>query len=949
MAKPKVSKNKTRNGLARLQRVSLWSFNNPRKTALIWLTFVLFGAACYGTLLKREGFPSIVTPLALGQGSYLVNDPAKVDKDVAVPLNKYVVDQKGVKTVQTQSFDNFYATVIYYKDNVDSKVRSQQLSKSIASEQILPPQATLQLSPLEFGFTTRGDDLVISIYSNDPNVSTESLVEQGNKTATFIKSKNLLLVRDASVIDPFESATNPFTGATETNQKSFDRFSNRENEVSKSRKSVVVGVQAQPAADNIELDAQLRGVITELNQQPESKGYVAVVSGSFAPQIKEQISTLQTSLLEGLLAVLIVGSLVIAIRASIVTVISMITVIAITNGLLYLFGYSLNTITLFGLILGLSLIVDDTIIMVEAIDVQRRRNKDPGVAVSTATGKVSKAMIAATSTAVLSFAPLIFVGGILGSFIRAIPITIIAALLTSLFVALVFIPFFARYLLLSKKQMGEENVHERSAGIEAAIARFISGPMLWAKGSTKKLFGVGTVALFIGFGFIVAGGFIFQKVTFNIFPNSKDGNQLTTTITYNPNTDINQAQKIASDVDKIIIATTGEDFVKSSYFGQANIQTATQTIDITDYSERDITAPQLVEQLNTKYKQYKGATVKAGQNDAGPPAAAFVVQVESSKNRPAATKLAEDIEAYLQQEGAVKRPNGDNIAMDKVSLANTSIYTRTDNKQFVAVEVKYVDTDTTTLVNQTRDAVEAKFGADKVASYGLPKDAITFNAGQEDENQDSFKTLAIAFPILLMVIYVVLAFQFRSLLQPAVIFMALPFSFFGITLGLYLTDNAFSFFAMLGFFALIGLSIKNTILLTDFANQARKAGMHPVDAAHAALAERFRPLIATSLTAVFSLIPLALSSPFWEGVAVVLIFGLLSSTFLVVTVFPYYYLGAEFLRLHINRRTGVAWLILTIALMMVLYRAGASGALLAPIISALLIWGTKKVAGRAKT
>jgi multidrug efflux pump subunit AcrB len=153
--------------------------------------------------------------------------------------------------------------------------------------------------------------------------------------------------------------------------------------------------------------------------------------------------------------------------------------------------------------------------------------------------------------------------------------------------------------------------------------------------------------------------------------------------------------------------------------------------------------------------------------------------------------------------------------------------------------------------------------------------------------------LAIAFPILLVVIFVLLAFQFRSLLQPLLIFMAIPFSLFGVTLGLYLTDNAFSFFAMLGFFALIGLSIKNTIMLTDYANQARRAGMSPIDAVVAALGERFRPLIATSITAICSLIPLSLTSPFWQGLAVVLIFGLASSTFLVLTVFPYYYLGAE--------------------------------------------------------
>ena len=61
-------------------------------------------------------------------------------------------------------------------------------------------------------------------------------------------------------------------------------------------------------------------------------------------------------------------------------------------------------------------------------------------------------------------------------------------------------------------------------------------------------------------------------------------------------------------------------------------------------------------------------------------------------------------------------------------------------------------------------------------------------------------------------------------------------------------------------------------------------------------------MIATSLTAVVSLIPLTLSSPFWQGLTVVLIFGLLSSTFLVITVFPYYYLGAEFIRQHLSFR-----------------------------------------------
>lgn len=402
---------------------------------------------------------------------------------------------------------------------------------------------------------------------------------------------------------------------------------------------------------------------------------------------------------------------------------------------------------------------------------------------------------------------------------------------------------------------------------------------------------------------------------------------------------------IAGEVNQIVSQTTGSNFVQSSYYGEADVKTANQTIDIVDYNKRKETAPEYVKALNAKFKRFDKAYVKAGQNDAGPPAADFTIQVESTTNREGATKLAEDIASYLK-DANIKRADGTAIKIDAVSVANTSIYTRNNNKQFVAVTVKFADTDTTTLVTLTRDTVKKRFSPSEVSGYGLPRDAISYNAGQEDENQDSFKTLAIAFPLLLLVIYIVLGFQFRSLLQPGLIFMAIPFSFFGVTLGLYLTDNAFSFFAMLGFFALIGLSLKNTILLTDYANQARRKGMHPVDAAHEALAERFRPLIATSLTAVVSLIPLALSSPFWQGLAVVLIFGLLSSTFLVITVFPYYYLGAEFLRLHINRKTGLSWLIITIALAVLFGKSAPQAIILTPVISAFLIWITKRVAKR---
>ncbi|MDL2363180.1 MAG: efflux RND transporter permease subunit [Patescibacteria group bacterium] len=929
-----------------LQKLSLFFFKRKRTTALIWLVVLAFGIASYATLLKREGFPTIESPFAIAQGSYLVNDSAKVDSDVAKPLSDFLLKQEGVKTVQTQSFDNFYTATVSYKDNVQAEPRSQEIQKALDKDTILPANATGKIEAFKFGWTQRGDNMVVSFYAKNNTVTQEELNKQAQKAAKFIESQHLPLVRSASAINPFEVAVNPMTGEKQSTQKSFESFGERQDGSSKFYTAAVIGIGAYDKADNLELDKQVQGAVDKLNASSEFSGYKATISGSYAPDIKFQVSELQQTLLEGLLAVLVVASILIAVRASLIIIIAMVSVIAIVNALLYVIGYSLNTITLFSLVLGLSLIVDDTIIMTEAIDAQRRRHTDATEAISVATRKIGRAMVAATLTAALSFAPFLFVGGILGKFIRAIPVTIISALLISLFVALVFIPLFARFLLLGKKQMGKKESHNLASGFEAKIARFISAPMLWAKNSKKKLTFVGIIAIIVGFGFIGAGGALFQKVTFNIFPPDKDSNVLNLVLTYPANTSVSTAEATATSANQIMAKELGDNFEKAANYNFANTQSSTLTVYLKDYKQRKVTAPQLVDKLSAKFANFKGAKVAVNTSGAGGPPGVFSIHVDA-RERDNALKLANDIQQYLETT-KLKRIDGTTVKVSSVAVDNTSIRTRKNSKAYIGVGIKFKDTDTSALFTLTQDKVKKAFPPSRVASYGLDKNALSFDLGQESENQDSFKTLALAFPVLLLLMYLLLASQFRSLLQPLLIFMALPFSLFGITLGLYLTDNAFSFFSMLGFFALIGLSIKNTILLTDSANQARQSGMHAVDAAHEALAERFRPLVATSFTAIVSLIPLAITSPFWEGLCVVLICGLLSSTFLVITVFPYYYLGTEYLRTRINRRTGISWLVLSIAATIMLIKVGAGpAAVIAPVIAALLIYfGRRKLRHR---
>lgn len=881
-----------------LPRVSLFFFDKRLLTLVLWVVLLGFGIISYTSLLKREGFPSISIPLVVVSGTYAESGEV-VDEQVAKPLANIALDQPGLSTITTTSQDNFVRAAAQFDESVDADTARKNLEQAVKNSGQLPAGAELTFSAPYFGATGGSSekiDATVSLFSKN-NASLQDLTEKANEAVAYLNKNKGSQVAEYFVQSPYASIPNPVTGQTQTVQQSFDRYAiNKSAGAANFYESVIIGVASIEDADVIQLDQQIQQNITAMQQQAAFAGYGAEISASFAPSIEESISELQRVLLEGLIAVLVVGSLVIALRASIITVISMVTVVAMTLGLLLLFGYTLNVITLFALILGLSLIVDDTIIMVEALDAARRRNKTARDAVKQAARKVSRAMVAATFTAAFSFAPLLFVSGILGTFIRAIPVTIISALLISLFVALVFIPQFAKYLLLGKKQLGSKGkVVEVGAGIEQKIATAISKPMAWAKGSRKRQFTAGFSAFFISVAFVIAAGLLFTQVTFNIFPNSKDSNTAAVSISYPTGTSIERAEQIADTIDRVVAEQLGQNLAHASYYGTANNQTATLNIELIPYKERDITAPQLVEQVNNQLATFEGAQINAYQVDVGPPTSSFSVVIDA-QDRSAATAVANDIAKFMEST-TLTRVSGETATFTDVSVGNTDIYSRTDAEPSLNVSAGFSDNDTTTLTTLAQTAVSNEFTEAKLQSYGLPKDAISYDLGQESENQDSFASLALAFPLTLVAIYILLAVQFRSLLQPLLIFLAIPFSLFGVTFGLFITDNPFSFFAMLGFFALIGLSIKNTILLTDYANQARRTGRGPIDAAIDALAERFRPLIATSLTAIVSLIPLAITSPFWEGLAYTLIFGLASSTLLVVLVFPYYYLAGEYLRL----------------------------------------------------
>lgn len=892
-----------------LQRFGLFFYDHIKTTASIWIALVVFGVLSYSIFMQRQGFPNVAVPISVSSGTYFVNDKNKVDSDIVKPLSELAMKQASIKTVTSNAGANFYSVIIEFKEGADTPAAQSILEREVKSAGFMPASATIEYKPINASKIINEYDVLLSVRAA-PDTSTEELVAYANEAANELKGT--VGVNKLTVLDPFRTGKDS-SGNTVKLQQSFDRIGVREGGKTIFFPSVEIGVVANAGTDAIRLEHSLNEKLADIDVQKkyvdDTHRVTVSISAGVAEDIESQIEGLQTNLLEGLVVVILISLLLISLRAGIAAALSMTTVLLTTIGLLYAFGITLNTITLFALVLCLGLIVDDTIIMAESIDAGKRSNAKSREIVAGAIKKVARASTAGTITTMLAFAPMLFISGILGSFIRVLPITIITSLFVSLIVSLTIIPFMSRWLLLSDKSKKSRSTNP-ILNAENWVSDKLAALIRIGNRSRRKAAAVGILGILVSTIFLGASTVFFQKLKFDIFPASKDSDAMSINITYPNGTTIEDAGKITDEANTVLADALGDNLRDVSYLNSGTPRNSSANIRIISFKDRQVTAPQLADKANAAFKDFSLAKVTVNELSVGPPKddLPFRAQVYGEDTEKT-QKLANDIAAYLEGRAVTRQSNNTTAKITRVELSGDSDFvTRNDAKRLIEVQAGFDSDDTSALVSAAKRTVEDEFTPEKIESYGLPKDSVAFNFGNESSNQDSFKSMLFAFPLLLVVMYMLLAFQFKSLLQPLLIFTAIPFSFFGVAAGLHYTNNPLSFFVMIGFFALIGIAVNNTILLTDFANQARRDGHGGFESMALAVKARFRPLLATSLTSVVALIPLALSDPFWEALAFTLIFGLLCSTFLVIISFPYYYLAAEFLRHRYSRVLVIAWL-----------------------------------------
>ncbi|MEJ7799719.1 MAG: efflux RND transporter permease subunit [Ilumatobacter sp.] len=869
-----------------ITKIATGAARNWKLTIGLWAVVFTIGLIAYGGGLAREGFPPVNLPIVVVDGTYFVDDAGVVDAVVAVPLEQAYSNLDGVKEVQSFSRGNGYVIVVEFDDTFSSPEGAAVLNDTNPSID-LPTEASITVRAIDATKFLEVYDLLVTV-SGPADATAEQLEVEAAALETYLETGNG--VERADVRNLLTEGTNPTTGDDEIRRTRFVRVAFAET----GRYDEAIAIGLVRSADT---DLDLLGFSDEVNgllddQSVLSDGYSAAVTADFANDIRTQIGSLTINLLQGLIAVAIVSLLLIGWRASIVTAGFMATVMMAALGGLWFLGYSLNTITLFGLILTLGLLVDDAIVIAESIDSNRAESDEPVGVVRTAINRVGTASLSGTLTTVLVFAPMLFVGGVLGEFIRAIPATVILTLLLSFLFSIVFISAIAKPFLLRGK-VPDNPVIRGERWLAHRLGRLAEYP------SSHGFRGVGVgVGLFVAAIAVVMGSFqIAATVGFNIFPPSDDADAIFVTTDLDPGTTVEGAQTVADEIDAIVLDTLGDDLVRSQYLDGDEQQVLT-LVDLTPLDERDTTAPTYIDRLDDRFATLAGARVSVAMLENGPPVEDYPFAAQISVDDAtlvAGQQLAIDLRDQLIGTQLDKASGEATTIADAIVSTDGQVY-RLDGRRQIEVRASYSNDDLTNNLDATEALVDDLYSADDLTAIGLSADAIEFDFGQESDNQDDFASLGRALMIALVLMLLLLVVQFRSIVQPLLIFLAIPFSFFGVFTALSLSGNPISFFVAVGFIALIGVAVNNTILLVDAANQARRRGLRPGEAIAEAVERRFRPLVATTITTVVGLLPLALSDPFWESLSFTLIGGLVSSTIMVLIAFPAFYLAVEKVR-----------------------------------------------------
>jgi multidrug efflux pump len=624
--------------------------------------------------------------------------------------------------------------------------------------------------------------------------------------------------------------------------------------------------------------------------------------------------------------------------------------------IMYLAGFTINVLTLLAIVLAIGLVVDDAIVMMENIYVKIEGGMDPLEAGLKGSNEIFFAIVATTITLIAVFFPIVFLEGMTGRLFREFSIVLAGAVAISAFVALTLTPMLSTKMLKphSKhtwifrvtenffvslnngyKQTLDSFLGKRYISVIILIVAtalilvlWITRPAEMAPLEDRSQVTVNTTmpegsTYEYTLGYIEDMGKTVEKSVpeaKSIMTMVRSGMGFVRVVLTDPSERERSQQEVANMLGGISRTKTKAraSVMQQSTFGGRRAGLPVQYVIQAQSIEklREVLPPFMAEVQNNPIFQMADVNLKFTKPE-----------IQININRDKANLLGVSTQnigqtlqlalsgqrfGYFFMNGKQYQILGELAREDRNTPMNLkSLYVRNNFGEMIQFDNlvtlnestappqlfrynRFVAATVSAGLAEGRTISEGLDEMDKIAKKVLDETFRTALAGDSKDFMESSSSLMFAFLLALVLIFLVLAAQFESFKDPIIVMMTVPLALTGALLFMWYFNVTMNIFSQIGIIMLIGLVSKNGILIVEFANQRKAAGLSKAEAIRYAASARFRPILMTSLATIFGILPLALG--FGEGaqsrvaMGITVVGGMTLSTFLTLYVVPAIYL-----------------------------------------------------------
>lgn len=711
-----------------------------------------------------------------------------------------------------------------------------------------------------------------------------------------------------------------------------------------SRPCVMILIQKQSGKNSVATGKRVRDAIKKLEKEMPSDIHLQETNNS-VDIINETINNVVNSVVQGaLLAILILFIFLRSIKSTIIIGLAIPISVMVTLLFMYFNNITINMISMAGLLLGIGMLVDNSIVILENIYAYRQRDAKPTVAAILGSKEMVASITSSTLTSVCIFLPMLLFKkqlGMMGQMFNDLSFTIIFSLMSSLIVAVALVP-----VLCSSVLRIDKIVNEGQSGITYAFNNAFNRFFQWlensyAVGVSKVLHHRKLCVWILVIVFILSMAAI--KFVGFIFMPSSASNSVSVEFTLPQGTDVHATEDTIFEMYEMTKdEIKGTKFISIQVGGTSIYSSGSETnkgsITYTLYPEAERlpgydNEAKAKEKLRKYFNKFPGADLKFGtnQNNAssgkmeisikcddldnlrntasfvenllkekcgdyvneveseqedGLPQAEIIVdrakmyemgltiynvgsEINAAINGKTATRYTDkgkDIDVIVQLSERDRKKLND---LDQISVVNAqgqriplSSFAHYEQNLAPVTILRENQSRTITIKCSMVEGISmdvAYKNVQRIVEENLPRDetVIINYGGDMEEMTTAVKGFAAIMLMAAALVFVVMASQFESLVDPFIVILTIPLSFIGVMTIYAITGNQLSVVSIMGMLVLIGTIVNNGIVLVDYTNLLRKRGLELEEACVEAARNRLRPILMSTLTTVISLMPMA--------------------------------------------------------------------------------------------